>query len=283
MEKTITKLAIMMAMFMSVTIVVSCGGDDEETGGGGISDGGNNNPISTKHLVRKTWSGHSDRGDESGTDVYIYDSNGRIKMRKKEENSSRPKICQYIYEDNKIVCERDYYGRCTYTYTLSNGRIVKEVEEESDGVYSYTYAYNDNGYLISIACESYYYYDDESYRGEYLLSWSNGNLINIIHRYYRGTDLEEEYTYNYEYTNIPWPKNWIHDNHTEATNIDDVLLYSGLFGKTPKNLPSKLKKDNETFTFDYVVENGVVTKFLEDYHTSDYTEIGNLVYNIYWE
>ncbi|GEM_PF-3914907 len=281
MEKSITKLAIMMAMFMSVTIVASCGGDDDETGGGGISDGGNNNPISAKHLVRKTWSGHSLFGDESGTDVYIYDSNGRIKMRKKDTDDGSWQghdIWQYIYEDNKIVCDAPY-GR--HTYTLSDGRIVKEVEEESDGVCSYTYVYNDNGYLSSIAYEN--KHDGESYRGESLLSWSNGNLINIIHRYYRGNDLKEDYFCNYEYTNIPWPKNWIHYNHTEATNIDDVLLYSGLFGKTPKNLPSKLKKDNETYTFDYVVENGVVTKILEDYHDSNYTEISNRVYNVYWE
>lgn len=266
MEKSITKLAIMMAMFMSVTIVVSCGGDDDEVDGGGSVV----NPASSKRISKmKCVEDNSVTGRWENEEYFFYDSQGRVIKLKEIKFGKDASVSTTIfdYEGNVINSITDTkWGTEKHNYILSNGRIIKD-EENSD--YITNYSYDNNGYIIS----------SESPSKKILFTWTNGNLT----KYTEYTEAPDNYSIQMEYTSIPWPKNFFF--YIKGTNMEKCLEPLGAWGKMPKNLPSKYKAGDGTETFmdySYTIENGLVTKIDIYYRISIY-EYLTATYTIEWE
>lgn len=247
------KLAFMMALAVCATAFVSCSSDDDK-------DNSNGGGMTSKRIVKETWSD----GDEIETVAYEYDSKGRV-VKVIETNidgrSESSATTTYTYGESTII-SKSQSGE-THTYTLSDGRIIKEVESYSRNseTYTYTYAYDNNGYLIS-----------QKYHGrETEFIWTDGNMTKMIEKEGDGWTR----TSTYSYSSIAWPQNWM--QYWDGTSMDKYLEPLGAWGKMPKNLPTKyirVQDDGysiytEEVTLDYTIENGEVTKVTYHVQTND--------------
>lgn len=261
MKKTIFKCALFMAIIMCMSTIISCGDDDEQTGGGG------NGTNSSKHIVKMEYKYYNSYGEE--TWLFLYDSKGRIVD--VDEGSDQ---IHYTYSDNTIKSFKSsskYYGN--HTYTLSNGLIIRDdyrVDAHNYGTTNYTY--DKDGYLISISSED--GDGDQVNRDVHRVEWENGNITKIIH------NDDHEHEHIFEYTNLPWPRNWFMD--IDGLSVDEYLTPLGVWGKTPKNLPSKVVYNYYIDIYDYTIENGMITKMIHTWQ-SPYEFSTNTFYPIEWE
>ena len=120
----------------------------------------------------------------------------------------------------------------SHSYTLENGRIVKDEEKQNSSSSTDIFSYDANNYLTSIDTK--------------ILTWSDGNLIKLGDR-------------SYEYSSYPWPKGFPFS--LKGSNMDANLIAIGYYGNIPKNLPSKYTySETSGFTYEYSFEGGYVTK-----------------------
>lgn len=258
MKKLSSRLAFMMAMAVCTTAFVSCSSDDEDDPKGG--------ETTSKRIVKMTWSD----GDEINITTFDYDSQGRVMKIKETEVGGKYDEASitttYTYGGNTIFSKTqgDWNNENAHTYTLSNGRIIKDIESGGDNG-THTYAYDNNDYVILQT----YVHDVDS--GKIDFTWTDGNLT----KYSDTRDDGSSYTYNISYSNMLWPQNWIH----YWIHMDVVFEPIGAWGKMPKNLPTKsvcVSSDGYTdgWTIDYIIENGLITKTIwKDLNDPSHTEI----------
>ena len=230
-------MVLMATLVIGSTAFVSCSSDDED---------GSNGGMETSKRIKKI----TDKYDGGITTItFDYDAQGRVIKKLETENKWKCKTT-YAYGDNTISSKNDE-GE-THTYTLSDGRITKDVVRDGGG-YSdtYNYTYDSNGYLKS---RSFSYSETKE------LTWADGNLTKT------STLLGNDDSYNWviSYSNISWPKNFMLD--VEYLPIDNALEPLGVWGRMPKNLPSKAvhsgKDINIEYTYNYTIEGGVITKIV---------------------
>ena len=175
--------------------------------------------------------------------------------------------------DGTLTLPRDYEkeelypnGNTGYTnlktshYTLSNGLIVSEKEETSNGQKIYRYNYDSDGYLVSI---------EEENGKSYSLTWTDGNL-----KQYMDNKLQID-AHELSYTATPWPSGFIYPDII-LLNIDNILFGMGYFGKQPRTLLAQ--EPNTDFYYSYVYGDGTLISVIEEYGQS-----GNKVLNYCWE
>lgn len=258
MKKTIFKCALFMAMTISAATVVSCGDDNEKTGGG------DNGTTTSKHIVKMVEEWYSSYENRKGeeTHLFLYDSQGRIV----EVDNGNRRI-HYTYSDNTI---RSMSTNENHTYTLSNGLIIRDDYSSYGDHGTINYTYDKDGYLIN-SSESVTEHGSIYARK---VEWKNGNITKI---YYDG----DKNSRIYEYTNLPWQKNWFYELEGLSA-VDKNLLPLGVWGKTPKNLPSKVVYNYYIDIYDYTIENGMITKMIHTWQ-SPYEFSTNTFYPIEWE
>ena len=213
-------------------------------------------------------------------DYDFHDSQGRVVKKTETETYGRQEsstTTTYTYGNNTIISkiQGDWNNGEIHTFTLSDGRITKDVEESrSRNSYTYNYTYDSNGYL-----KTQVFTDDSDYpnSGRIEFIWTDGNLTKIS----KVWDDGESYSMTISYSSIPWPKNWMH--YWKGTNMDKILEPLGAWGKMPKNLPLKYVQvdddgNTEELTIDYTIENGEITKIIFQGNMYDNTEI----YTIEW-
>lgn len=256
MKKTIFKCALFMAMITSIATIVSCGDDNEKTGGG------DNGTTTSKHIVKMVEEWYSSYENRKGeeTHLFFYDSQGRIV----EVDNGNRRI-HYTYSDNTI---RSMSTNENHTYTLSNGLIIRDDYSSYGDHGTINYTYDKDGYLIN-SSESVTEHGSIYARK---VEWKNGNITKI---YYDGVEHN-----NFEYTNLPWPKNYFF--YLKGLVVDQNLLPLGVWGKTPKNLPSKNIYEDRIITYDYTIENGTITKIITTLQTP-YEFTTETYYPIEWE
>jgi hypothetical protein len=165
--------------------------------------------------------------------------------------NSKGQIITYTDTFERIN-ESYMYGETTITrsepsktYELSNGRIIKYG--------SLNFEYNSNGYLTK--------WDNT------VLTWSNGNIVKI-------NDKVVSYTKN---SQSLLPILSIVDPYVAVEF--DILYLQGYYGKRCSNLPASITYNNGfIITFDYTIENGVVTKMIEQ-NSNGLT----IIYTFKWE
>ncbi len=242
-----------MLVAMVLPMMVACGGDDEP------SSGGDNGPT-PKHIIKIK------QYERYINDEYIlsYDSQGRVsKVVEKTKNNdgslgSKTQTTTYQYGEAfiqlDVIYEQKfsdgqlYTGTETYSYTLENGRIVKEVEKHGSSTRTKIFSYDANNNLTSVSNPN----------TTMLYEWSDGNL----------TKVDEGYSYSnywrsYEYTNYQWPKGFI--MYLESSYLDACLLAMGYYGNIPKNLPSRnyTTKNGGYCAYDYTFEGSYVAKVVK--------------------
>ena len=235
-----------MALLAVVLCVnfTACSDDDSEQNENGNQSGEN------LKLASVTW----DLND-GGTE-YSYDAQGHIsEVAEYDEAGELSSLSTIEYNSDNIVVTTDDGYHEDICSLNANGQIVKSVCTSGGYTKTAEYAYNAEGYLISIYEVEY----DETTN----LTWENGNLIKADDGYMEKT---------YAYTSTPSEKGF--------TYLDDILIdifpdnvylpllaNSGYFGKVPKNLLASAAEtyqdsgDSSSWNLDYEFgDNGYVTK-----------------------
>jgi len=182
-----------------------------------------NPPTESKRIVKIV--------ENDGTETTLsYDSNGRVTRILTTGSIYGISETTYQYSDTQIVCIDKING--TTTYTVENGRIIKEVGSENVTYYTYN-----NGYLTSLS---------RSNGTKITFDWTDGNMTSFTKRALRP----------FSYSDVPWHKGMIF--YYEGTSLDKYLWLSGYWGKTPRNLPSE--DHYKGLRYDFILSNGLVTE-----------------------
>lgn len=249
MKKLFSYISLFAAL-TAIPVFVSCSdSDDDNDDNGGSTE-------SVKHIVRILRAQIGGIG--SGSDkTYSYDTQGRIVSIKGEDYSDRKVFnveTTYQYDQNSI---QSHGTGESHIYTLSNGLIVKDFEKNvADGrvfTSTYTFKYDDNGYLTSITEE----YDGEKFTKDVV--WKNGDITNIG---------EAVYTYS----DIKWNNNMIFNFHNF---LDQNLLFHGYYGKLPQHMP--LTNGWNHARYEYTMESGYISKIISR------EKDGHFEITYYWE
>lgn len=241
MKKRFSFLSLLLGFFVCVTVFSACGGDDEPSSG--VNNGSSNN--NQKHVAKII----TEEGSSFYESSFTYDSQGRvIKVTETQSGTGTNSHSETEYQYGEMLIISKMKGEGTYSngqsftrteshsYTLENGRIVKDEEKQGSSLNSTsssrtdTFSYDANNYLSSINTT--------------MLTWSDGNLIKLGDR-------------SFEYSNDPWVKGF--PLHLESSNMDANLFAIGYYGNIPKNLPSKTSRTRGA-TYDYTFEDSYVTK-----------------------
>jgi hypothetical protein len=255
MNKRFSFLSLLLGLFICVTVFSACGSDNEPSSGGNSGSGSSETPQSSKHVVKIT----TEEGNAFYESSFSYDSQGRVtKIIETESgagtNSHSEKTYQYgeMLIVTKSVMEVTYSnGQSSslsesHSYTLENGRIVKDEEIQayngnSSSSITETFSYDANNNLSSISRKG-SNYDSETKN----ITWSDGNLIKLGNR-------------AFTYSNHPWTKSF--PLSLDGSNMDAYLFSIGYYGNIPKNLPSKTyTSETSGATYDYTLEGNYVTK-----------------------
>ena len=254
MNKRFSFLSLLFGLFTCVTVFSACGSDNEPSSGGNSGSGSSETPQSSKHVVKIT----TEEGNAFYESSFSYDSQGRVtKIIETESgagtNSHSEKTYQYgeMLIVTKSVMEVTYSnGQSSslsesHSYTLENGRIVKDEEiQASNGNSSSsieTFSYDANNNLSSISSKGSNIESETK-----IITWSDGNLIKLGNRLF-------------EYSNYPWAKGF--PFYLKGSNTDANLFAMGYYGNIPKNLQSKTYTSEKSgWTFDYTLEGNYVTK-----------------------
>ena len=257
MKKTISLLCLLFGLFVCVTAFSACGGDDESSSGVP--------PQSSKHVAKII----TEEGSSYYESSFTYDSQGRvIKVTETQSGTGTNSHSETEYQYGEMLIISKMKGEGTYSngqsftrteshsYTLDNGRIVKDEEKQGSSLNSTSsswteiYSYDANNYLSSMSETGSNIVSDTK-----KLTWSDGNLIKLGNR-------------SFEYSNYPWVKGF--PLYLKSSNMDANLFAIGYYGNIPKNLPSKtIASETSGYTYDYTFEGSYVTKvvitpFVED-------------------
>ena len=268
-------LVLLAAMMLSV--VAACGGGDDGGGNNFVTSPGSPITVNGKRLVKITES-IPNLGITSEIPI-AYNSAGQIEFFD---------LSAYTYEENKIKVKST--GPSYGFYTLINGRATEYINDlkdpniqnyENDGGGKYTYEYDNSGQMIGMMHHIVWIFNENGtnrkYDGytDYRFQWEDGNITKIT-----GTD-NARHTYNmsYTYTNI---ENNIPPFYTRPPKLIDLMHWMGYKGKRIKNLPAKeidySSSSPFTTTWDYVVNNGLVTKVTKKEGANTTT-----VYELEWQ
>jgi len=255
MKKTIIWRLLLLSAWV-LPMLIACSSDNDNYDGS--SDAVKNRRI-TKIV------------NENYDIAFTYDVQGRVVQAVK--TIDQKSMYRYTYQYNETAISRDYEkeelypnGNTGYTnlktshYTLSNGLIVSEKEETSNGQKIYRYNYDSDGYLVSI---------EEENGKSYSLTWTDGNL-----KQYMDNKLQID-AHELSYTATPWPSGFIYPDII-LLNIDNILFGMGYFGKQPRTLLAQ--EPNTDFYYSYVYGDGTLISVIEEYGQS-----GNKVLNYCWE
>ena len=248
MKKSLSVLSLLFGLFVCVTVFSACGGDDEPSSGGNNGSSNNqtsgnnqtpNTPQSSKHVAKII----TEEGSSFYESSFTYDSQGRVtKVIKTQSGTGTNSYSETEYQYGEMLIISKMKGEGTYSngqsftrteshsYTLENGRIVKDEEKQNSSSSTDIFSYDANNYLSSINTK--------------MLTWSDGNLIKLGDR-------------SFEYSNYPWVKGF--PLYLESSNMDANLFAIGYYGNIPKNLPSKTSRTSGA-TYDYTFEGSYVTK-----------------------
>lgn len=268
MRKSI--LFVLLGLLVSVTAFMACGGDDEPSSGV--------TPQSSKHVAKII----TEEGSSFYESSFTYDSQGRvIKVTETESGTgtNSHSETEYQYGEMLIISKMKEKGTYsngqsftfseTHSYTLENGRIVKDEEKQGSSLNSTSsswteiYSYDANNYLSSISATGSNIPSETK-----IIKWSNGNLIKLGNS-------------SFEYSSYPWAKGF--PFYLKGSNTDGILFSMGYYGNIPKNLPSKYTySETSGFTYEYSFEGGYVTKVV----TTPFVETNKIqksISTIIWE
>ena len=224
MKKIISLLCLTLGLLFTATAFVACGDDDDDVDNGGSS--------SSKRIVKIV--------ENDDTEITLsYDSNGRVtRILTTGSIGSTYGVSEttYQYSDTQIVCIDEINGKKNEptTYTVENGRIIKEVSSSNITYYTYN-----NGYLTSLS---------RSNGSKITFDWTDGNMTSFTKN-----DGEPR---PFSYSDVPWHKGMIF--YFDGTSLDKYLWLSGYWGKTPRNLPSE--DHYKGHRYDYILSNGLVVE-----------------------
>ena len=241
--KTIRLIGIVLLTMLMSVCYSACGDSSSDDESNNSDKGGGEKTSTNKLLVKET----VETEINTWVTEFTYDNNGRL-IQYKYRKSSEPAITHSIAYNNNSIIEVSSKGR-TCEYTLENGLITRLSYSDYPNYFE-TYTYDNNGYMTAWRTTSSDYYEDNI--------WNGGNLVRK-----EGQVRTRKYIRTYEYTSYLAPT----DFHYLIT--DDDFGFVGHFGKSSRNLPSKItdtsvstgKKYWEQY-LEWVIEDGLPVKVI---------------------
>lgn len=262
--KSLLNLSLMAGLLVSTVLVSSCKSDDDDDE---VTSGGSAPTADGKKLTSVS----------NGNSIAIFDYDAQGRVTTVTEGTTKT---SFTYSDTQIIVTKTYSGSTSgslVTYTLKDGRVVKQTEKSSDPTrpdYVYDYTYDGNGCLTKVSY-SYTYTDESSYssyssnKTTYTntetenYTWKDGNIESV--------QSESSYTrvYVYSYTsynnNIPVTSSttttytekttgttrYSYSEHVAtmpALGSSSVLNWQGYFGKNSTKLVSRAVETRTTTT-----------------------------------
>ena len=254
--------------FAALFTLSSCGDDDDSA-----DTYKNTKPMRVSKVTQRNV--NLDTNESHNTVFnFVYANNGNLE--RIIYSGYRDGYYTLSYESNKVTMKLFISNNLyeTTTYDLKDGNVLRI--EGRDNKY---YDYDSNGYLMTME-------ETGGYNDYLSFSWENGNMTKCT-EYSDGA-----YTINITYSNIPWPQNFsMYLLVYSDSDASDLFLHPfGIWGKTPKYLPSKNEIYDEygnlgfySCTIDYVMKEGLIStmqinSIKEDHHTK-YTKY----FDIEWE
>lgn len=272
MIKKISIFSLTLGLLVSTLAFTACGSDDNDE----VDNGGS----SSKHIVKII----EEEGSTIYETVFSYDSQGRVVKAVGTESSATSNSHSektYQYGELTIISKKIVDGTLSngqidnwsvsHSYSLENGRIVKDVEKYTyDGRISTTttlYSYDSNGSLTSISVSG-----SNTDSNTEQVEWTNGNISKIGN----GT---------YTYSNVSWIKGF--PFYLKGSNMDNYLFSMGYYGIIPRNLPSKydsdgLESNGWSYAYEYIVQNNLITKVIYTPYKED-EKRHIMISNFTWE
>ena len=212
----------LFGLMVAITMVFGCSKGDDG------NDGGINNNDSSSSTLSTSGKRIAALVINKTEYDFFYDSSNRI-------------IEVYYYYSHGLKTENISYSKDKIVrqphnaelHLNSTGNLITSIGSDGKNC-----KYNEDGYLVSCGNTNY--------------TWEDGNLVKIVED--NGT---VKYIYTLEYDkNLNWPKNLFINPRVDS--FSGILLPLGCWGKTPKNLHTKVHyehistdKVNKTFTYDY--------------------------------
>ena len=161
------------------------------------------------------------------TKLFTYENGKLSTLYIKDGNVTANVIFDY---DKKTISKlgQNNSSNQNWTFTLnSNGYMTQLVDKTNNKTYSFTY--NQDGYLTQINANL-----GNNSTGVSTISWDNGNMISYVYKISTNT-LKYTFSYDRQQPNAGFS---VFSLIFAGNLIDDMFHYSGLLGKTSKNIPS---------------------------------------------
>ncbi|MBR2193990.1 MAG: hypothetical protein IJ911_00100 [Salinivirgaceae bacterium] len=203
--------------------------------------------------------------ETSKTSIYIYyfDENGKLIKDESFYNGELEESVIYQYTENSIKYD-------DVTCNVEKGRISQLVYDEDETTVKFNYSAD--GYLASYLFI--YEYKGETYSSEMKYTYENGNVVELENK---GEDYIVKYSYGQTLNNLNVDLFYIYE---------DLMPFTGYFGKRVKNLPSSMvgmsvedgkTEVDKTTTFTYIYDGEYLTK-IEESQGDDYKRTYEIFY-----
>ena len=187
--------------------------------------------------------------------IYYFDENGKLIKDESFYNGELEESDTYQYTENSIKYD-------DVTCNVEKGRISQLAYDEDETTVKFNYSAD--GYLASYLYI--YEYKGETYSSEMKYTYENGNVVELENK---GEDYIVKYSYGQTLNNLNVDLFYIYE---------DLMPFTGYFGKRVKNLPSSMvgmsvedgkTEVDKTTTFTYIYDGEYLTKFEESQGDDD--------------
>lgn len=204
------------------------------------------------------------------TRLFTYENGKLSTLYIKDGNSTANVIFDYNKKTISKIGQNNSSNQ-NWTFSLnSNGYMTQLADKTNNKTYSFTY--NQEGYLTQIIADL-----GNNSTGVSTISWDNGSMISYVYKISTNT-LKYTFSYDRQQPNAAFS---VFSFIFAGNVIDDMFHYSGLLGKTSKNIPSSynynINGDNGRYniTTNYDQKglptnvNGGNTDFILEYKTNN--------------
>ncbi|MBO4603608.1 MAG: hypothetical protein J5651_10670 [Salinivirgaceae bacterium] len=240
----------MIACLMAAFVFAGCKKDDDDENAETV----NTLPKKVTKIV-ETIEYIFDETIETSIYNYYFDENGRLTKDEYFRNGELKESDTYQYTENSIKYD-------DVTCSVEKGRISQLAHDNQ----LVKFNYSADGYLLSYSYS--HKYEGKTYTSDLKYTYENGNIVKIENDEY-GDLYIVEYSYGNTLNNLNVDLFFIYE---------DMMPFTGYFGKRVKNLPSSMvgksiedgkTEVDKTTTFTYIYDGEYLTKIEESQDDGD--------------
>lgn len=281
MKKVFSPALLGLLSFM-VFSINACSSDDEI--GGAKQNEETGIVINEKKLTKLVIESSTKFSTYTDTYTFEYDNKGRLsKVNNNEQN-------YYISWGDDLVSSPWYDGiyestnKTNYTYTLTNGRVIKAIKEytaysgstPSKQYVTRNYIYDDERRLFKVEENDSYY--NNQYNTTHSYTWVNNQLKKYMFK------ASESYTYTYSDKTCKGFCPTLNDKSQKYHDEILFMVHPELIGMRKTQLPDKIESDyNTIWTYSYTFDKENYISNVIETRIDDNEKSGIIKYNYTWK